>query len=62
MLVCGDEVNTLYFYESKSQKLLNKNSNAHKEGLCDIVFKGEYGMYSSGFDGKVAYFDIRNLE
>jgi len=41
--------------------LIGKNSKAHDQGICDIIFVEEHRMFTGGFDGYVNEFDLRNL-
>jgi hypothetical protein len=58
---CGDEVNSIYWYNEEGQ-LIGNNSRAHEQGICDLVFVSEHKMYSGGFDGFVNEFDMRDFQ
>lgn len=57
----GDEVNTLYLYDSTTKVLLGKNTSAHKEGICDIVVMEDGSIMSGSFDGSIAVISLENF-
>ena len=54
----GDEVNTLYLYDTETKVLLGKNTSAHKEGICDIVVMEDGSIMSGSFDGSIAVIEL----
>lgn len=56
----GDEVNSVYLYEEG--KLIAKNSKAHQQGICDLVYADEWLLYSGGFDGFICAYDTRKFD
>lgn len=50
----GDEVNCLYLYQTSNHQLLARNSQAHEQGICEIVWTGDRDILSGSFDGSIA--------
>lgn len=50
----GDEVNTLYLYRWGSADVLGRNTGAHGQGVCELVWIGDREILSGSFDGTVA--------
>ena len=42
--------------------LIGKNSKAHEQGICDLVFVSANRMFSGGFDGFLNEFDLTNIQ